>query len=147
MPKLMMLIGPPGGGKSTFASRQSGYKVISCDKIREEFFGSANIQGGKDVWDEFDLRLTAAVRQEEDILIDNTNVKRAYRKQILDRCKGYFVEYVVFETPLEVCLRNNQKRDRHTPEDVIHAMYKTLEENLPLLEDECDKISYTGVFV
>ena len=46
MSEFIMLVGPPASGKSTWAEKQSTYKVVSSDAIRDEF--SLNGQNKED---------------------------------------------------------------------------------------------------
>ena len=130
MPKLKMLIGVPGSGKSTYASRQEGFSIASTDLVRKELYGDVNIQGGKEAWDTFYSILEHLVSTNVDILIDNTNIKSKNRKEILDRCRGYQVEFVLFNIPLWLCLQNNSNRERKVPEEVIMKMYRQLDSQI-----------------
>ena len=46
MTELVMLVGIPGCGKSTFSEglKKKGYKVHASDEIRKEWFGDASVQ-------------------------------------------------------------------------------------------------------
>ena len=47
MPELIMLVGLPGSGKSTYAAQYKvkGYHVHSSDDIREELFSDIIVEG------------------------------------------------------------------------------------------------------
>ncbi len=145
MPKLTIIIGPSGAGKSTYlCNNHLDCYILSADFIREELYGDASIQGGKEVWDIFYHRLEELVSDAQDIVIDNTNIKAKYRKEILDRCKDYEVKYVIFLTPLWLCLSNNQSRSCQVPESVIMNMHRSLSQNLTTIMQETNNITFEG---
>lgn len=140
--KAIILIGIPASGKSTLADKLilDGYKSVGADRVREELYGDAAVQGDPEtVWNEFYLRLESLLATRFDVVIDNTSVRARDRKKVLDFCTryGYSVEYWLLQTPLEVCLKRNKARTRVVPEEVILRMARTLQENIPLLREEC----------
>lgn len=142
-PRLVLLVGIPASGKSSFASKFNNdpFTVLSTDTIREELYGDVAIQG-PEAWKVFHVRLKDLVRQRANIIIDNTNVNAKSRREILDTCKGYEVDYVVFSVPLVECLRRNAARARQVPEEVIRNMSIKLKNNLHLLPLEAHEITY-----
>jgi predicted kinase len=139
------MIAPPGAGKTTLSNLYiaKGYTSISADKVREDLFGDASMQGKSEVWREFYKRLSDAVDDRKNIVIDNTNTSAKDRKKLLDKLTGYEVEYIVFTVPLWLCLQRNAKRKRQVPEDAIERKWLTLKNNLPLIYTECANILFT----
>ena len=123
---LIVLIGIPGCGKSTFADHarnEAGMTVISTDEIREELTGEAGSQErNKDVFPLAYGRTRRALEEGKDVVFDATNVTRSSRKQVLscipDR-NSIRVTYVWFDVPLAKCIQRNRTRDRQVPEPVI----------------------------
>ena len=132
MQELIMLVGLPGSGKSTFAKHivENGknYATISTDRMRLCMYGDEAIQGDGDkvfkrCYEAIDFNLTAG----HSVIFDATNVKRKFRKAFIERFKnwknkGVKFMAVVVATPYEKCLENNLNRRRVVPEEVIKRM-------------------------
>lgn len=143
--KAIIMIGVPGSGKSTIASQfaAEGMTVLSADKIREQIYGDAAIQGEPErVWGQFYRELEVLIAARTEIVIDNTNVRSKDRKVLLEYLipAGYYVEYWLIDTPVEKCLQRNSQRERKVPESVILKMASTLQLNKLVLRTECDNI-------
>ncbi|MEB3293655.1 MAG: AAA family ATPase [Synechococcales bacterium] len=123
-----LLVGVPGAGKSTVAEvwRQSdpeGMVVIATDQIRAELFGDATIQGH---WAQVEAvllqRVGEAIAQGKTIICDGTHAKRAWRVGMLRQFAQVGArDWVAWQvnTPIETCLKRNQRRERQVPEQVI----------------------------
>jgi predicted kinase len=134
--KVIILVGIPGSGKTTLAKKlvKEGYLRLSADSIREELYGSENIQGnGNTVFKVFYDRLEEAIKDATlDIVIDNTNTKTKYRAEILNRVDTlkYDHEFWLVNTPLCQCLIRNKQRERYVPEEIIQRMFYSLQNSL-----------------
>lgn len=99
--KLMLLVGPPGSGKSTFAKKyeDQGFTYVNQD-----------LQG-KDHLHIFDL----AVLEGKDVIVDRMNFSRDQRARYLDLAKkhGYEAAITVFHESLETCLKRCKERTDH----------------------------------
>lgn len=143
-----MLIGTPACGKTSLATDlmivHPGMVYLSADKIREDLYGDAGIQGdGKRVFNILYTRLEQAVSDRKNIIIDNTNVRLKHRNKIRSyMTDDYRVSYTVFKTPLAECLRRNALRERVVPESVIRDFHKILEEQDFSQEIETESIVY-----
>lgn len=128
-PKMIMMVGLPGSGKSTFAkeyAEENDCIVISSDDMRELYFGDVNDQSNnKELFEVIHSAIKSHLRCKQSVVFDATNIDSKKRKAFLDsiafiECEKYCV---VCATPYEVCLNNNKYRDRNVPEDVIKRMY------------------------
>ena len=128
-----LLIGPPASGKTTTAALLAPLlqaEVFSTDRIREELYGDAAIQGH---WPEVEARLHESIRQAvgagQSVLIDATHARRPWRLALTQRLElPAPVEWIGWwlRTPLEVCLAWNKQRPRAVPELVIRQFYAAL---------------------
>lgn len=135
---LIILIGLPGSGKSSFAQRlqtRPGWRLISTDDIRSRLFGDAAIQGSwLKVWTEVGREFCEVVRsiqqgEAREAIYDATNVVRKSRREAiaLARESGFtHLTGIWLNEPLEVCLQRNQQRDRQVPDAVIERMNRRL---------------------
>lgn len=139
MPKLFITVGLPGSGKSTWIlSNCQGADWHSADYIREELFGSQEIQGdARLVFGLMEERVRASLDAGHDVVYDATNVCRKWRELPASFDEAERIA-VVFTTPLEVCLERNARRSRHVPEAVIKWMDKIWED--PSLSEGFDQI-------
>ena len=128
-----VMVGLPGSGKSTYADTFGDDAVVlSSDKLREEWYGNAAIQGdNKALFAELHRRVRAALFLGKSVVYDATNLTPRTRKLFLDsiadvpRCKKVAV---VVMTPLEECIRRNSLRNRVVPENVIRRMAESFVE-------------------
>lgn len=134
MAKIVLMVGVPGSGKSTLAARitAKGYIAINADRIRKELYGSEGDQGKpEDVFKIFFERLEALMGENQNIVVDNTNLNPAHREQILERARRhqYEIQLWVLDVPLEVCLERNRGRERAVDEEVLKNMYMSFQRN------------------
>lgn len=154
MATLHVMVGPPASGKTTTANKLSNLNpnpsiVVSSDKIREELYGSEDIQGNPlKVFSTVQNRIIKALAEGYDVYFDAINTKVRQLKNNLESIKteikrtanidiqtyGYFMH-----TALDVCIYANSLRERHVPENVIEK-YKyqmfVQEERLQQLFDD-----------
>ncbi len=142
-PVLILLCGIPGSGKSTFAkSVQAHYTILSSDEIRSEL-GDVNDQSNnKKVFDVLHERIREELLKGNSVIVDATNVKRKYRKAILDAVSDIecFKLADVLLVDYQTCLERNAKRDRKVPEEVIQDMWLGFQ--FPSKEEGFDDIWY-----
>ena len=153
MPHLILLIGLPGSGKSSLAGQLAvqipeSY-IISTDAIRAELFGEEAVQGPwLLVWRQVEAQFRAAVEQINDgkisrAIYDATNAARRKRRDVLTlaRAAGFTkITGIWVDTPLQVCLERNRRRDRSVPEAVIERMYRQLRDAPPSPAEGMDRL-------
>jgi predicted kinase len=134
MTKLILLIGLPGSGKSTLASQlvaaYPGSYLVSTDAIRAQLFGSEAVQGEwLRVWRQVRWEFQQAAQCSPVVIYDATNAIRRYRREAIALARETGFNFLVglwLDTPVAVCLEQNQRRDRTVPEDVILRMNASL---------------------
>jgi predicted kinase len=133
MPRLILLIGIPGSGKSSLADQlqQFGYRVISTDQIRAQLFGDPAIQGDwPQIWAEVERQLRTVSQTQAGLAVyDATNVRRQGRRQLIRLAQSIgFTEIIGLwlHPPLRLCLERNRQRWRQVPEAVIRRMERQL---------------------
>lgn len=88
---LVLLVGPPGSGKSTFAQKLIDLQIlnndsyISNDRIAKEMFGLTVDRGDKDgeIFAEQDRRIASLLKAGKTAVVDATNVKPEARQRLI----------------------------------------------------------------
>lgn len=140
--KLIILIGPPAAGKSTWLYQFEGV-VISTDDIRRDVFGvQFDPKLEPAVWKLAYERLEAALQAEKTVCFDATNTTIKRRKPLIQTAKKYntAVEAVVFLQDPVVLLKRNADRPpgKKVPEEVIWKKVQEME--MPSYQEGFNKI-------
>jgi protein phosphatase len=140
-PSLVVLVGPTGSGKSTFARRHfRPTEVLSSDFFRALVADDETDQSATP--DAFDLLHATAARRlarRRLTVIDATSVKAESRKPLLELARRYhyLTAAVVFNLPPEVCEVYDARRpERRVGAEVIRAHADLLRRSLGSLEKE-----------
>lgn len=126
MSRVILLVGLPGAGKSTWAAAQ-GLPVLSSDAIRVLLADDVTDQTiHKQVFGtvRFLLKQRLAIGRPV-TCIDATHLTPWERRPYL-RLPGCRVEAVYFDVPIEVCQERNRLRNRVVPAPVIEKMAKRM---------------------
>ena len=142
----IIMVGPPGSGKTTIAKEledEYGFSRVSPDEIRLEITGSMTNQTRNDeVFGIVYSRLEDLLMAGENVVYDATNCRSRYRYKILDATQALSNEVICIclTTPIIECLKQNQKRIFNVPEDVIEKMYFALKNHPPTIFEGYDAI-------
>lgn len=108
MPNFIMLVGLSGAGKSTYAEDakyEPSMEVLSSDAIREELYGSREVQTGNNRVFELMLERTrAALKAGKDVIYDATNLVRKRRVHLLKQLPECNKICKIIWTPYKTCL-------------------------------------------
>lgn len=127
MAKLIMLVGLPGSGKSTYGKKLCASErvttYLSSDKIREELYGDESIQGDPSkVFRIMHNRLKDYLKRDLIVVYDATNVTRKNRRAVInevkDLCDEGLEAHIVW-APYFQCIERDKQRKRTVGEDVI----------------------------
>lgn len=139
-PKMIITIGIPASGKSTwakeFAKEQDELWYISeRDEIRKEFSLHGDLNNYK-FSRQKENEITTIQRGDilsykeldGNVIVADTNLNPKTRAELYSYgvSIGFDVSYKVFDTPLEECIKRNQKRHHTVPESVLIRMQKQL---------------------
>ena len=146
MSDLIVMVGIAGSGKSTLAERFvklfSNYTIVSSDAIRQELYGDASIQ--KDPVKVFEIahsQLDRRISLGQNVIFDATNLNAKFRKEVLDIANKYpNVRKIacVVTTPVETCIKRQEKRARKVPNGVIRR--QSLQMEMPQKAEGFDEI-------
>lgn len=124
-PRIILLVGLPGAGKSTYAAQQ-GWPVLCSDGIRELLLDdprdqSANRRVFRLLRHLLQLRLELGRPL---TCIDATNLTPYERRPYLKLAEiyGAQIEAVYFDVALEICKQRNNGRSRNVPDEVMDRM-------------------------
>jgi predicted kinase len=140
-PALVVLVGPAGCGKSTFAARHfSPAEVLASDAFRELVSGDPADQGATSA--AFSLlrhALGERARRRRSTVVDATNLTRRERRRYVDVARRHQLPCVavVLDLPLEMCRERSAARmDRVVTEDVVIRQHGALHRQLAAIGDE-----------
>lgn len=143
MPKLYILCGIPGSGKTTWAK---GFLMdavyVSRDEIRfsllkngEEYFSHET-----EVYKEFIYEIAQALTHGYDVIADATHINKDSRGKLTLAIDEYFTEYqivyVAFPIDIKVAQERNIMRDglKRVPPVAIQTMYDRF--SMPTLQED-----------
>ena len=133
--QMLLLIGIPASGKSTFASMHipASYQSISLDILQ------SRAKEAKAFMD--------AIASRRNIVIDNTNISRAERQRFIEPAKaaGYEVIGYYFKSVINDCLERNAKRLGRARIPDVGVVSRAKELETPAFEEGFDELYYVTI--
>ena len=131
MTKLIVLVGLPASGKSTWARENEPLLdavIISSDKWRKDNFGEEEIQGNNhDIFESLHKQTRTQLELGNNVIFDATNLSYKHRIALLNKMpKNTFKECVLFATDFDICIVQNNNRERSIPKHVMERYYKSI---------------------
>lgn len=133
LPKLFMMVGIPGSGKSQEAeliAAEHNAVIHASDKLREEFFKNPHLQKDNNlIFQQLHFRVQRDLKAGKNVVYDATNINSRRRKAFLNSIKLIPCEKIaiIMATPYEQCIKNNAERESSVPESAIEKMYKNFQ--------------------
>lgn len=144
---LLTLCGIAGCGKSTFAARHFlPAQIVSSDDCRARICDDEANQlitsHAFELW-RFIIRKRLLLRRFT--VADATNLEAVDRRWLTRTAQyyHYFSAIVIFDLPLEVCLKRNAIRHRIVPAEALERQHSYLQQTLQTIQDE----QFDSVFI
>ncbi len=131
---LLVLCGPAGSGKSTFADQRfRASTIVSSDHCRELICDDVtNQQVNRDTFDLFYYIINKRMYNGRFTVADSTALQEEARHRLreLARRHGYMACLLIFNVPEATCLQRNLGRERKVEEYVIPYHAKLLQQTM-----------------
>lgn len=138
-PTIIILVGLPGAGKSTYAKEYvENYPNtihLSSDAIRKELWGDESVQGDNaQVFSLMQSRAVDALNSGKSVVYDATNITRKDRACIINVLPRFVkIEAHVIWAPIKTCIERDAARNKTVGKEVIDKMLKRFQ---PVYYDE-----------
>lgn len=132
-PTILVLIGCPCSGKSTFAEYYLKFNDalrINRDELRMmlQFKEQLEPEDESLLSRMVEKMVETAIQKGRDVLLDNTHTKKEFINQIVEKFNHIAnIEFKVFDVPIDELLQRNANRSRKVPVQVIKDMYARLQ--------------------
>lgn len=146
---LIVLVGAPGSGKSTWARKYfPAGQIVGSDELRITIASTGRHDTqltidehraiNRNVFEARDAIVRGRMRLGRLTVVDATNATAEHREEVAKMRfmyphGGLAGLAVIFDTPLDVCLKQNSRRRgwRRVPDDDVEAMHAAIERDLP----------------
>lgn len=138
MPTCTIMVGIPGSGKSTMAHKIADNidaRIISLDIIRKDpamMAAATRYNGNAKLSTERRAEIVLvrdAMKQNEDVIIDDTNIKRTIRGIHIRLAfeNSYTANCIFMDTPISIAAKRNKIRDDKVPSIALYDHSSKLE--------------------
>jgi protein phosphatase len=137
---LIVLCGPAGSGKSTWASKHfSPTQVVSSDECRGLVFDDPADQSvSGHAFDVMHFIIEKRLALGRMTVADATNLRREHRRTLIQIARRFHFNTVaiVFDVSAETCVSRNAERHRKVPHDALLNQHALLEKSLNIIDRE-----------
>ncbi len=145
-PKLIVLVGIPGTGKSTWSRLYfDPAQIVSTDEIRKEVHPGVQYDPEKnaEVFDIFHQRIGQRLADRRDAIADSTNCNEFARYRLQDLAGEYEAEYhVIAFSNTHQALHRNKGREWEVPPDAMdHMLEKWKDARDAILVEHCESLT------
>lgn len=131
MPKIIMLKGLPGSGKSSWAKQkvaENGNYIRVCkDDIRETLFVNWSPKKEKSVLKVRDLLIREGIGMGKNVIVDDTNLNPIHENHLRELAAELGANFEINQSFLKVsveeCIERDLKREKSVGQRVIYKMY------------------------
>jgi protein phosphatase len=122
---LIILVGPPASGKSTWGKKfaqENNIERVSTDEIRGQIgSGEADQSVSAAAFGIARRKVADALRNEKSVIIDATSVNKKSRKDWIKIGRDFdaYIVAIAFEVPTDELYRRDAQRDRHVGPEII----------------------------
>ncbi len=139
-PSLVVLCGPAGSGKTTFARRHfPETAVVSSDRCRAMIADDeSNIRVSRDAFELFHRIIETRLRHRRLTVADSTALQPDARKALRQIARRWEVPSiaVLFDVPEGTCLQWDRRRSRRVGRPVIQRQRERFQQTLRSVPDE-----------
>jgi len=132
--ELIVLFGIPGSGKSTWATAQGGYEVVSfTDGLEDNAYRS------------LEAKARLGLLGGKSVIADGCSLLAAQRRRWLDIGHEAYVDRIlrVFDVDTTVAIERQDGRENPVPEDVVRRYADSFDQELEAAKSEdWDRIDY-----
>jgi protein phosphatase len=137
---LVVLCGPAGSGKSTWAAKHFlPTQIVSSDECRALVFDDAADQSvSGNAFELLHFIIEKRLTLGRLTVADATNLRREHRGELIKIANRFFFNSaaIVFDVAVEICLERNADRDRKVPPQALMNQYESLEKTLRTIDSE-----------
>lgn len=146
MEKLILMVGLPGSGKSSYAkiiAKKEKAVIVSTDDIRYELFGDERQQkNSSKVFYEVYSRIEEHLSNQRNVVFDATNLDRKRRIHVISKFEEKFQHLQIMacymDTPFEICVKRNASRKKQVENWVLEKLRKSM--TIPFYSEGFDEI-------